>query len=116
MWNLAINSYLSAKVKITRLDGTNMRNDDEATLTNNGFNLFRNAEYITNGKCIESTDCVSITTIVKNLLEFSDDYSRSAATDMFWYKDKSNPLIPLTQKMSLKAPLRLLQQVVEPLQ
>ena len=25
-----------------------MQNNDEATLTNNGFNLFRNAEYIIN--------------------------------------------------------------------
>ena len=57
-WILTSDSYLYAKVKITRLDGTNMRNNDEATLTNNGFNLFRNIEYIINRKCIERIDCV----------------------------------------------------------
>ena len=31
-----------------------------ATLTGNGFNLFRNAQYIINGKAIESIDYVGI--------------------------------------------------------
>ena len=67
--------YLYTKVKITRLEGTNMRNNDESTLINSKLNLFRNAEYILNGKCVESFDCVGITTTIKNLLKFSDDYS-----------------------------------------
>ena len=51
--------------------------------------MFRNAEYIINRKRFESIDYVGITTIVKNLLEFSDSYSRSAATNIFWYKDET---------------------------
>ena len=88
-WILPSDSYLHAKIKIPREDGKNMDAVDKATLTNNGFNLFKNAEYIINGKTIESIDYVGISTTVKNLLEFSDDYSRSAATNMFWYKDKT---------------------------
>ena len=83
-----------------------MRNNFKDVLTNNRFNLFRNAEYIINGKCIESIDYIGITTAVKNLLEFLDDNIRSAATNMFWHE---HPLIALKQKMSLKAPLHLLQ-------
>jgi len=52
-----------------------MRNNDKSTLTNSKLNLFRNAEYILNGKCVESFDCVCIITTIKNLLEFSDHYS-----------------------------------------
>jgi len=63
------------KVKITRLKGTNMRNNDEASLTNSGLNLFKNVEYIINGECFESIDYVGIMTTAKNLLEFSGDYS-----------------------------------------
>ena len=74
-WIIPSDSYLYAKVKITRLEGMNVQNNDEATLTNNGFNLFRNAQQIINGKSIESVDYVDITTTVKNLFEFSDDYS-----------------------------------------
>ena len=49
-----------------------MRNNDEASLTNSGLNLFKNVEYIINGECFESIDYVGKTTTVKNLLEFSD--------------------------------------------
>ena len=55
----------------------------KATLTNNGFDLFRKDEYTIMGKCIESIDHVSITTTVKNLLEISGVYTRSAVTNMF---------------------------------
>ena len=65
-----------------------MRSNDEATLTNNVFNLFGNDEHIVNGKCIESIDYVGMMTTVNDLLEFSGDYSRSAAANMLWYEDK----------------------------
>ena len=88
-WILARDRYLYAKVKITRLHGTNMRSNDKATLTNNEFHLLRNAKYTISGKYIESIDYVAVTTTVKNLLEFSDDYSRSAVTNMLCYEDKT---------------------------
>jgi hypothetical protein len=51
--------------------------------------LFRNAEYIINGKCNESINYVDMKTTVKILLEFCNDYSWIAATNMFWYEDKN---------------------------
>ena len=65
---LPSDSYLYTKENITRLDGTNIRNNDKASLTNKGFNLFTNFEYIINGKCMESIDYVGITTTIKSLL------------------------------------------------
>jgi len=59
-----------------------MSAEDMAILTNNGFSLFRNAEFIINGKAIESNNYVGVSTTVKSLLEFSDDYSRTAATNI----------------------------------
>ena len=52
-WIHLSDSYLYVKVKITRFDGTSMQNNDEATLTYNRFNFFRNAEYVISGKCNE---------------------------------------------------------------
>jgi len=69
-WNLGF-FHVIARVKITRLDETNMRNNADATLKNYAFNLFRNAEYIINGKWIERIDYVGI------------------KTTLFWYKDKT---------------------------
>ena len=40
-------------MKIKRLNGTNVQINDEASLVNNGFNFFRNAEYVIIGNCIE---------------------------------------------------------------
>ena len=66
-----------------------MRNNDEATLKNNEFNFFVNTEHIINEKCIERMDYVGITITAENFLEFSDDNNRRAATNIFWYKDKT---------------------------
>ena len=41
-----------------------MQNNAEGTLTNNGFNFFRNTEYIINRKFIENVDYVGITTTI----------------------------------------------------
>ena len=75
-------------IPITWLGGMNMQNNGEDSSTDNVFNLFRNTEYIINGKYIESIDYVRITTTIKNLLKFSDDYSRSGANSVFWFEDK----------------------------
>jgi len=39
------------------------------------------------GKIIYDTDNLHLVTFVKNLLEYSDDYSRSVAKSFFWYSD-----------------------------
>ena len=54
--------------------------------------MLRNAECNEYRKCIESIDYVGIMTTVKNLLEFSEDYSRSTATNMFWYEHKTQSI------------------------
>ena len=39
------------------------------------------------GKIIYDTDNLHLVTFVKNLLEYSDDYSRSVAKSSLWYLD-----------------------------
>ena len=42
------------------------------------------------GKIVYDTDNLHNVTFVKNLLEYSDDYSRSVATNSLWYLDTDN--------------------------
>ena len=42
------------------------------------------------GKIIYDTDNLHLVTFVKNLLEYSDDYSRTVAKNTFWYLDSND--------------------------
>jgi hypothetical protein len=90
VWIHPHNSYLHLKGKVLKSDGTALLDTDMATLTNNGFNLFSTAKYRIGDKEIESIDYVGIGTTVLNLVDFSDDYAKSAASNMFWFKDTAN--------------------------
>ena len=90
VWIHPHNSYLHLEGRVLKSDGTVMDNTDNATLTNNGFNLFSTAKYRIGDKEIESIDYVGIGTTVLNLVDFSDDYAKSAASNMFWYRDTAD--------------------------
>ena len=42
-------------------------------------------------------------TTVKNILEFSDDYSRSTTINMFWYEDKTHSVDSYKAKNELES-------------
>jgi hypothetical protein len=90
VWIHPHNSYLHLRGKVLKSDGTDLSQNDMVTLTNNGFNLFNTAKYRIGDKEIESIDYVGIGTTVLNLVEFSDDYAKSAASNMFWFKDTAD--------------------------
>jgi len=90
MWIHPRNSFLHVRGRILKDDGNAMGANDNATLTNNGFNLFQRAKYFVEDKEIEDIENVGIATSVLNLVEFSDDYARSAAQNMWWYKDTAD--------------------------
>ena len=90
MWIHPRNSFLHVRGRILKDNGIRMDENDIATLTNNGFNLFQRAKYFVEDKEIEDIDNVGIATSVLNLVEFSDDYARSAAQNMWWYKDTAD--------------------------
>jgi hypothetical protein len=89
-WLLPHKSYLLVKGKLLKEDGTNFGENDDVALVNNGFSIFRRANYFINDQLIEAIDFVPIATTVLGLTEFSDDYTRSVATQMFWHRDTAN--------------------------
>jgi hypothetical protein len=90
VWIHPHNSYLHLRRKVLKSDGTDLSPNDMVTLTNNGFNLFNTAKYGIRDKKIESIDYVGIGTTILNLVEFSDDYAKSAASNMFCFRDTAD--------------------------
>src|SRR5258705_12823076 len=88
-WLLPHQSYLHVKGKILKEDETVITANDIVTIENNGFNLFKNARYEIGGKEIESIQHVGVVTTILNLVEFSHDYSKTCASNMFWHVDTS---------------------------
>jgi len=86
-WLLPHKSYILIKGKLVKEDGTSFSESDDIALVNNGFSVFRRANYFVNDQLLESVDFVPVSTTVLGLTEFSDDYTRSVATQMFWYRD-----------------------------
>src|SRR3990167_28373 len=86
-WLLPHKSYILIKGKLVKEDGTSFSESDDTALVNKGFSIFRRANYFVNDQLLESVDFVPVGTTVLGLTEFSDDYTRSVATQLFWYRD-----------------------------
>ncbi len=60
----------------------------EVSLTNGGWSLFKSAKYEINNNTVEEiSNYLPQASTIMNLLSYSDDYGRSSATNMLWYKD-----------------------------
>ena len=61
--------------------------DTDVTMINGSHSLIKHMVVRSSEKIIYDTDNLHKVTFVKNLLEYSDDYSRSVAKNSFWYLD-----------------------------
>ena len=61
--------------------------DQLSTVINGSHSFIKKLMIKSGGKIIYDTDNLHLVTFVKNLLEYSDDYSRSVAKNSFWYLD-----------------------------
>ena len=57
------------------------------TTINGSHSLIKHLMIKSAGKIIYDTDNLHNVTFIKNLLEYSDDFSRSIAKNSFWYLD-----------------------------
>ena len=60
---------------------------DRITMINGSHSLIRHMVIKSSGKIVYESDNLHRITNAKNLLEYSDDYSRSVAKNSFWYLD-----------------------------
>ena len=64
--------------------------DTDVTMINGSHSLIKHVVVRSSEKIIYDTDNLHKVTFVKNLLEYSDDYSRSVAKNSFWYLDTND--------------------------
>ena len=88
------NAYFEVQFKLTGLrnvaftDGV-ADNSGAITVINEAHSLIKHMTIKSAGKIVYDTDNLHKVTFVKNLLEYSDDFSRSVAKNSFWYLDTS---------------------------
>ena len=72
----------------TAANNANYAANDAISLVNNGWSLFQSAQYQLSNKTVEDVnDYLPYASTILNLIMFSDDYSRSTASNMLWIRD-----------------------------
>ena len=82
------NAYFKVEFKLQKLaNGEGYANANMISVINGSHSLINYLMIKSAGKIIYDTNNLHKITFVKNLLQFSDDYSRSVATRNLWYLD-----------------------------
>ena len=82
------NGYFEVTKELQKkADGAGFAQADRITIINGSHSLIRHIFIKSSGKIVYESDNLHRITNVKNLLEYSDDYSRSVGKNSFWYID-----------------------------
>ena len=82
------NAYFEVTIELQKkADGAGFAAADRITIINGSHSLIKHMVIKSSGKIVYESDNLHRITNVKNLLEYSDDYSRSVAKNSFWYLD-----------------------------
>ena len=85
------NAFIEVQFQLQKLaDGTAYGGDDRIAVINGSHSLIKHLMIKSAGKIVYDTDNIHNVTFIKNLLEYSDDYSRSVAKNSLWYLDTDN--------------------------
>ena len=85
------NGYFEVSKELQKLaDGVGYAAADRITLINGSHSLIRHMVIKSPGKIVYESDNLHRITNAKNLLEYSEDYSRSVAKNSFWYLDSDD--------------------------
>ena len=82
------NGYFEFAMELQKkADSTGYARADRITVINGAHSLIKPMVIKSSGKIVYESDNIHRITNVKNLLEYSDDFSRSVAKNSFWYLD-----------------------------
>lgn len=85
------NAYFEAQFQLQKIaDGVGYAAADRITVMNGAHSLMKHLMIKSAGKIVYDTDNLHNVTFAKNLLEYSDDYSRSVAKNSLWYMNTDN--------------------------
>jgi len=83
------NAYIRADYKFeTKANGGNIVADTESAPINGSFSLIKKLKISSSGKILYEADNIHKGIFIKNLLDFSEDFSRNVAKNQFWYLDE----------------------------
>ena len=84
------NAFFELRFKIDlKADGGDNA-DAASTVINGSHSFIRHLVIKSAGKIIYDTDNLHLVTFIENLLEYSDDYSRTVAKNSLWYLDSND--------------------------
>ena len=90
-WYDWYNAYFRADFTFeATADGAQVAADARSAPINGSFSLINKLVVKSSGKNMYNVDNIHKLIFIKNLLDFSDDYARSAAKNQFWYLDTTN--------------------------
>ena len=69
-------------------DGANIAGDTRSAPINSAFSLIKSMTVKSAGKILYEADNIHKVIFIKNLLDYSDDYTRSVAKSQVWYHDE----------------------------
>ena len=82
------NGYIRVSYKFeAKANGDNIGADTQSAPINGSFSLIKNLTLKSAEKKLYEANNIHKGIFIKNLLEFSDDFSRSVAKNQFWYLD-----------------------------
>ena len=96
-------AYFEAQFQVQKLADGTAYGGDRITVINGAHSLISHMMIKSAGKIVYDTDNLHKVTFMKNLLEYSDDYSRSVAKNSLWYWDTSYQIANANQNTGFEA-------------
>ena len=97
------NTYFEVQFQVQKLADGTAYGGDRVTVINGSHSSISHMMIKSAGKIVYDTDNLHKVTLVKNLLEYSDDYSRSVAKNSLWYLDTSHQIANANQNTGFEA-------------
>jgi len=87
------NAFFEIQFKMDLKANSGDNGNDLSTVINGSHSFIKHLAIKSGGKIIYDTDNFNLVTFVKNLLAYSDDYSRNVAKNSFWYLDTGSTAV-----------------------
>ena len=97
------NAYFEVQFQVQKLADGTAYGGDHITVINGSHSLISHMMIKSAGKIVYDTDNLHKVVFVKNLLEYSDDYSRSVAKNSLWYLDTNHLIANANQNTGFEA-------------
>ena len=97
------NAYFEVQFQVQKLADGAAYGGDRIIFINGSHSLISHMMIKSAGKIVYDTDNLHKVVFVKNLLEYSDDYSRSVAKNSLWYLDTNHLIANANQNAGFEA-------------